>query len=276
MFHLKNPAKSGLVFPPIVALILCLLSLSGHAQTTDQTPENRDTKKGLNPAFVAVEDDPRLPRVLIIGDSISIGYTSQVRELLKGKANVHRAPENCGDTAKGLANLDKWLGSGPWAVIHFNFGLHDLKYVDEKGNIVARERGKQMATREEYEVRLREFTARLKKVPGAKLIFATTTPVPPGTVGRVAGEEAAYNEIGVRVMKEMGVSVNDLCAFVAESQKTAPPRPESEKPAGRLDKLPLRSGEIQLPYNVHFTADGYRQLGSVVARSIGGLLPPIH
>ena len=82
------------------------------------------------PEFAPVEDTPGLPRVLLIGDSISIGYTLPVRELLKGKANVHRIPGNGGPTTNGLKNLDEWL-AGKWDVIHFNFGLHDLKIGDD-------------------------------------------------------------------------------------------------------------------------------------------------
>ena len=51
-----------------------------------------------DPAFAPVTDDPKLPRVLLIGDSISIGYTIPVRKLLEGKANVHRIWENGGPT----------------------------------------------------------------------------------------------------------------------------------------------------------------------------------
>ncbi len=46
------------------------------------------------------------PRVLLIGDSISMGYTLGVRARLAGKANVHRPPENCGDTARGVKSGD--------------------------------------------------------------------------------------------------------------------------------------------------------------------------
>ncbi|MGH9721085.1 MAG: SGNH/GDSL hydrolase family protein, partial [Bryobacteraceae bacterium] len=80
-----------------------------------------------NPAFRQIEDAPGLPRVLLIGDSISIGYTETVRTELKGKANVHRIPTNGATTVNGLKNIDDWLGSKPWHVIHFNFGLHDLR-----------------------------------------------------------------------------------------------------------------------------------------------------
>ena len=72
--------------------------------------------------------DVSLPNVLIIGDSISIGYTKPVIVLMKGKANVQRAKANCGDTIRGLSSLKKWLGDTRWDVIHFNWGLHDLCY----------------------------------------------------------------------------------------------------------------------------------------------------
>ncbi len=70
-------------------------------------------------------DVPGRPRVLLIGDSVSRGYTLATRKELAGRASVHRAPENCGPTANGLKKLDAWLGAGKWDVIHFNFGIHD-------------------------------------------------------------------------------------------------------------------------------------------------------
>jgi hypothetical protein len=44
--------------------------------------------------------DPKLPRVLLIGDSISKGYTPEVQKLLAGKANVHFSPEGSAVLAK--------------------------------------------------------------------------------------------------------------------------------------------------------------------------------
>ena len=77
-----------------------------------------------------------LPNVLILGDSISIGYTPYVMEQLKGIANVYRPVfkngnnENCQGTMNGLLHIDRWIGNKQWDIIHFNFGLHDLKHVD--------------------------------------------------------------------------------------------------------------------------------------------------
>ena len=65
-------------------------------------------------ALVPVTDDPKLPRVLLIGDSISIGYTLPTREFLKGKANLHRIPANGGPTTRGLASIDAWIGESKW------------------------------------------------------------------------------------------------------------------------------------------------------------------
>jgi len=91
-----------------------------------------------NPALQDVPDTPGLPRILLIGDSISIGYTIPAREQLQGTANVHRIPENGGPTTNGLKQLDAWLGSGKWDVIHFNWGLHDLKIGEDGARGAAR------------------------------------------------------------------------------------------------------------------------------------------
>ena len=88
-------------------------------------------------AFYSFSNKPnKLPRVLLIGDSISIGYLPYVQETMKGKAWVDRIPlksngdaENCKGTTNGLQNIDRWLGDTKWDLIHFNFGLHDIKHV---------------------------------------------------------------------------------------------------------------------------------------------------
>ena len=206
-------------------------------------PGEAATRKGKGP-FAPVQDKPGLPRVLLIGDSISIGYTVPVRRLLEGKANVHRAPTNCGPTTRGLAQLDKWLGDDKWDVIHFNWGLHDLKYMDDKGRLVPVEKGHQQVPIEQYAKNLEELVKRLKKT-GAKLIWASTTPVPEGATGRVKGDEVRYNAAARKIMEKYGVAIDDLYAAA----------------------LP-RLAEIQRPKNVHFTPQGSEFLAKHVAESI--------
>jgi lysophospholipase L1-like esterase len=229
--------------------ITAMLALSkgwsaGNAQEPEATDRAATAPSALDPSFAPVADVAGLPRVLIIGDSISMGYTIPVRQLLAGKANVHRPPANCGDTARGLKNLDKWLGDGKWDVIHFNFGLHDLKYLDANGKYVDPSRGKQVALPDQYEKNLRELVRRLRKT-GAKLIWASTTPVPAGTVGRVQGDEVVYNQVAAKVMTDEGIPIDDLCAVVMADQ-----------------------GDYQRAKNVHMTPTGYEKLAEAVVGSV--------
>jgi acyl-CoA thioesterase-1 len=189
-----------------------------------------------DPAFAVVQDEPGLPRVLLIGDSISMGYTIPTRKLLGGKANVHRIPENGGPTTNGLAKLVSWLGDSRWDVIHFNWGLHDLRLGED---------GKHQVPVEEYEKNLRELVKRLKAT-GAGLIWASTTPVPEGTLSppRRSEDVLVYNAAAKRVMDENQIPIDDLYAFA----------------------LP-RLSEIQRPANVHFTSEGSEALATQVAAS---------
>jgi lysophospholipase L1-like esterase len=186
----------------------------------------------------------RTVRVLIIGDSISIGYFEPTKQLLEGKAEVYHNAGNAQHTRHGLAQLDAWLGDTPWDVIHFNHGLHDLKYVNAKGGLVSPDEGTQLVPIDEYARNLEQIVKRLKKTH-ARLIFATTTPVPDGAAGRIKDDAERYNRIALPIMKKYGVRVDDLYAF-------ALPGLES----------------IQRPHNVHFTDEGSRLLAQQVANSI--------
>lgn len=209
----------------------------------DQAAWTAKVPPGLrkSPAFAYVKEDPALPRVLLIGDSISIGYTPNVREALKGKANVLRVPANASSSDVGLQKLDEWLGQGPWKVIHFNWGLHDLKHFKDGKLDLA---GTQVSSLEQYEKNLRAIVARLKQTK-ANLIWATTTPVPDGSAGRAAGEEKKYNAVAAKVMKDEGVATNDLAALVAP-----------------------KLGEYQKPQNVHFLPAGDQAMGEQTAAAI--------
>lgn len=188
--------RTSILSSLLVFLILCAF---GKARGEDIFESEESWLKALggnekslkNPAFQYVRTDPKLPRVLVYGDSISIGYTPFLREVLKGKATVQRIPRNGGDTQTGFETLERaGLGKGKWDVIHFNWGLHDLKYVRPGKNGKATldvETGKQVRSVEDY-VRNLEKLVVMMKASGAELIFATTTPVPPGSGGRKLGD----------------------------------------------------------------------------------------
>ena len=188
----------------------------------------REKVAGRSNAWDFVEDDPALPRVLLIGDSVSRGYTLAVRKALDGRANVHRAPANCGPTASGLKNLHVWLGDGKWDLIHFNFGIHD------RNTPVA-----------DYAARLEELVGRLKTT-GARLMWATTTPIPDDPEKKqTAASIVERNASAAALMEKHGVAVDDLFAAVTP-----------------------HLAEYQNPNDVHFNGAGYDFLGQTVARAI--------
>ena len=124
------------------------------------------------PALAAgpAQESSALPRVLLIGDSIAGGYFPLVKEALKNSAEVvmvKRAKQN-GASDNAIEEMDSWLAGQNWAVIHFNWGLWDLKVnKDGRNNIPI----------EQYGKNLRELVEKMKQ-SGATPIFATTTPVP--------------------------------------------------------------------------------------------------
>jgi acyl-CoA thioesterase-1 len=220
--------------------VLTTLSLSFGTDAMAQAQEKPKAKKPADPSLAPIADQPGLPRVLLIGDSISMGYTIPVREALKGKANVHRPPENCGPTSRGVERLESWLGPGPWDVIHFNFGLHDLRIGD----------GKLQVATDQYEQNLRTIVARLKRT-GARLIWCSTTPVPEkSNPPRRESDVIDYNDVARKIMAENGIPIDDLHNFAL-----------------------LRQSAIQRPDNVHFTAEGSKVLAQQVAASIAEMLP---
>ncbi len=206
-----------------------------EAQIPERLLAQAHNEPKMAAAFAFVRDDPRLPRVLLIGDSISILYTAQVRQLLANEANVHRIPANGATTVVGLQKIDQWLGDRPWGVIHFNWGLHDL---------VVNPKGPHEVELDQYERNLETLVARLQKT-GATLIFATTTPVPEGEKVRHAGDEKLYNDVALRVMARHHIQVDDLCTAI---------RPHVV--------------EYQAPHDVHFGVPGSQFLAEQVAAMI--------
>ncbi len=226
------------VLPLLTALLLSPVALLAA--------EPGDTSKANQ---APATDDPKLPRVMIIGDSISVGYTDEVRRLLAGKANVHRVAGNAGPSSSGVQKLKEWLAptNGTWDVIHFNFGLHDLKLgTGGKDNQPYATSDGHQVSLEDYEKNLSQLVTTFKTT-GAALVWCSTTPVPTGKVDppRQPEDVLKYNEAARQVMIKNGVAIDDLFA-------TAQPR------------LP----DIQLPHNVHYTKEGYAELAKQVAASI--------
>ena len=143
----------------------------------------------------------KLPKVLIIGDTISEGYTPMVQDNLIKIAEVSHPADNCMHTVRGLKDLKTWLGDEKWDVIHFNFGLFDLTQV----------------TPEQYRANLTKIVTILEGT-GAKLIWASTTPLLPKT-GKNFKDVLRFNAIAADVMQAHKIPIDDLHSYVTGNLK---------------------------------------------------------
>jgi acyl-CoA thioesterase-1 len=133
----------------------------------------------------------------------------------------------------GIKNIEVWLGDGQWDLIHFNFGIHD------RNTPIA-----------DYTQRLEQLVDRMKKT-GAKLIWASTTPIPDDpSKKQSAASIVERNKAAAELMQKHGVATDDLFAAMAPNLAA-----------------------MQIPNDVHFNAKGYDFLGETVAKSIEGQLP---
>lgn len=193
------------------------------------------------------------PRILIIGDSISIGYFPFVEEYFKDKAVVVHNPGNAQHTGTGLQQIHTWLGNEKWDVIQFNWGLWDMTY-RHPGAATQGQRdkknGKVTYTPDEYANNLNLLVGILKKT-GARLVFVTTTYVPKEDEGRFTRDPQLYNSIAKRIMKDNGIQVNDIFAKSRRIHK--------KEGKGNND--------------VHYTKEGYRMLSEPICQLLDKVLP---
>lgn len=185
---------------------------------------------------------PALPKIVLIGDSIRLGYGPRVGQILQGKAQVISPDPNGGDSANVLKHLEEWIVREKPDIVHFNCGLHDLK--------VSKENGRHQVELTEYEANLRQIVARLQRETSATLVFANTTPILDERHARRGAafdrrevDVGRYNAAALAIMKQSGVAVNDLHAMVG--------RAGPESALG--------------PDGTHYTPAGYERLAEAVA-----------
>ncbi len=153
------------------------------------------------------------PKILIIGDSISGGYTPFVKEYFKDIAIVSHNPGNAGHSGMGLENIREWVGDEDWDIIQFNFGLWDLCYRHPDSKLTGNRdkvTGKITFSIDEYAANLESIVTILKEISNARLIFVTTTYVPEYEGGRFKKDVRKYNKAAKAVMKKHAVMVNDI------------------------------------------------------------------
>lgn len=185
---------------------------------------------------------PALPKVVLVGDSIRLGYAPGVARLLQGKATLVSAPENGGDSANVLKHLEEWIVREQPDIVHFNCGLHDLKLL--------RATGRHQVDLADYESNLRQLVTRLQRETRATLIFANTTPIIDDRHARRGADfdrhEAdvkRYNAGALQVMQAAGIPVDDLHAMITQ--------------AG--------AERVMAADGTHYTSAGYERLAEAVA-----------
>lgn len=202
-------------------------------------------------ASVHAEDS--LPKVVLIGDSIRLGYAPIVARELAGKAVIVSPKPNGGDSSNVMKNLQEWALRERPAVVHFNCGIHDTKRfkATEKFQVPP----------DQYEANLRNIVERIRKETDAKVLFATTTPIIDARAAAARTKAdyelldasvKQYNGIATKVMQELRVPVDDLNALLADAETR--------------NKLMSADG-------VHFTTEGREMLGKAVAEFIKKHLP---
>lgn len=190
-----------------------------------------------------------MKRVVLLGDSIRMGYEGTVRAELSDVAHVWAPSENGQHSVHLLLNFWTWVVAQQPDVLHLNAGLWDARRVvrNVPGNVVPLEA---------YRDNVARLIAAARDHTSARVIWATITPIHPeaserthrhrGLAGRDAADIARYNAAAVEVAQAAGVTVNDLHAVV----------------------LAAGQAKLQDPDGVHFTAAGSTVLGQAVASCI--------
>lgn len=194
-----------------------------------------------------------MKRVLLLGDSIRMGYQAYVREQLAGEYEVvYDEMDNGRFAAYTLWHATQMFRRfGSFDLVHWNNGYWDM-------NTEAPMPGP-LHPLEEYLHYLRRIIGLVRET-GAKLIFATTTPIldrdKPGyradtafPIGYDNAWVAQYNDAAKLLMAQERVPVNDLYSLCMQD-------PECYK----------------CPDMLHLTEAGYRACAAQVADHVRRLL----
>ena len=182
--------------------------------------------------------------VVLIGDSIRMGYQGKVWTELSGRTEIWSPQQNGGDSRRVAENLDAWAMARKPDVVHVNCGLHDLKKEFVTGT--------PQVPLDEYRENVSQILQGLRDGISGTVIWAMTTPVNEvwhherKGFDRFEADVKAYNDVAGEICGQLGIAVNDLYEVVMA--------------AGR-DALLGSDG-------VHFEAAGYTLLGKAVADAI--------
>lgn len=150
--------------------------------------------------------DPKLPNVLLLGDSISRNYFPEVRKDLAGIANVYLMASSISVGDPRLAHEIKEFAETEnvsFRVVHFNNGMHGWAY-----------------TEEQYKAGFPAFLRAVRSIAekGGVLIWASTTPVrSDATNGATNLRVEQRNRIALGFVQP-GIQVDDQFSLMMQHQ----------------------------------------------------------
>lgn len=152
--------------------------------------------------------------VLLLGDSMRMAYQAKVVAELGSDFNVSAPAENCRFAAYTLNSLRFWLNEYPNPeIIHWNNGLWDTAILYHEDGC--------FTSLPDYIDTLAKIL-RVLKSTGAKVIFASSTPVDPRKELITTAmppchhniDIERYNEHALKLMRNKGIEVDDLWSVV--------------------------------------------------------------
>ncbi|HEY3932641.1 MAG TPA: SGNH/GDSL hydrolase family protein [Verrucomicrobiae bacterium] len=181
-----------------IAFIIGSVSFA-NAGTYEVSPSAKESIEWCD-IWISHANETNLPRVLLIGDSITRAYYPEVETKLAGKAYVGRLSSSAfiSDPVL-LKQIEMVLSEYKFDVIHFNNGMHGWQHGEK-----------------EYEQAFPKFLKTIQKyAPNAKLIWANTPPLkvsPTFPASDQATDEriAARNAIALKFVQAQGIPVDDL------------------------------------------------------------------
>ena len=186
-------------------ILLAGFTSSAGAQIGDIPPSARESIEWCD-IWISHANETNLPRVLLIGDSITRAYYPEVEKLLAGHAYAARlATSRFISDPVLLQEIALVLDNSKFDIIHFNNGMHGWQHSEK-----------------EYADAFPQFLATLKThAPAAKLIWASTTTLkvspslPPGPPTQATDERiAGRNAIALKYVNPLGLDVDDLNSLV--------------------------------------------------------------
>lgn len=151
--------------------------------------------------------------ILLIGDSISLGYENRAQIYAGSRHNIVHTMTNALYSTYCRAHVRDWLSKTNqiWDVVHFNVGLHDI--CRNPDNCAPPQTA--VLT---YQKNLLDIVEIIRNdSPCAVIVFALSTPIL-SQENRLPEDVAVYNSAATNILADQNVYINDLCSLMLPHQ----------------------------------------------------------